>query len=93
MKRAGQPSNKFFHYGYSEILHYHLIHPLLETKAAIPNALPLSLQSGAKPGEIEVVDYFRLEWMTCFIFYTCIPKGSLREDPIEVKELEGSAES
>ena len=26
-----------------------------------------------RPGEIEVVDYFRLEWMTCFIFYTCIP--------------------
>lgn len=32
-----------------------------------------------EPGEIEVVDYFRLEWMTCFIFETCIPKGSLRE--------------
>lgn len=63
VKRAGQASNKFFHYGNSEILHYRLIHPLLETKAAIPNALPLSLTvellstlsrlEGAKPGEWE----------------------------------------
>lgn len=43
-----------------------------------------------EPGEIEVVDYFRLEWMTCSIFETCVPKA---RDPIEIKELEGRAGS
>lgn len=45
-------------------------------------ALWRGMEVEREPGEIEVVDYFRLEWMTFSIFSifeTCIPKGSLRE--------------